>query len=291
MRDPHRRLSRSVQEFLTSVGVPERGHLDDLPKRWEKFSDVALLQRSAFTHTRWDGLGQAGLWEAVAEGLSVSRLGRKGEVSGDFRESNAELLLGEDDVVERIENGCRFEYPFCSIMWSQGNFSERVRVTTLVERGDVVADLFSGQGYFTIPILVHTEAAHVHAFEWDPRGILALDRNLEINSVSERCTIHVGDSREAGADSIPGGADRVLLGLLPSSHGGYAAALRVLKREGGTLHVHGLGGNQESWANQVEDALRAIEPGVLLERLAITKGVSKAPRWEHLVLDVRVSRA
>ncbi len=176
MRDPHRRLSRSVQEFLTSVGVPERGHLDDLPKRWEKFSDVALLQRSAFTHTRWDGLGQAGLWEAVAEGLSVSRLGRKGEVSGDFRESNAELLLGVDDVVERIENGCRFEYPFCSIMWSQGNFSERVRVTKLVERGDVVADLFSGQGYFTIPILVHTEAAHVHAFEWNPQGILALDR-------------------------------------------------------------------------------------------------------------------
>ena len=144
MRDPHRRLSRSVQEFLTSVGVPERGHLDDLPKRWEKFSDVALLQRSAFTHTRWDGLGQAGLWEAVAEGLSVSRLGRKGEVSGDFRKPGAELLLGKDDVVERIENGCRFEYPFCSIMWSQGNFSERDFYIWM--QGSVDIDFFRVRG-------------------------------------------------------------------------------------------------------------------------------------------------
>ena len=54
----------------------------------------------------------------------------------------------------------------------------------------------SGIGYFTLPYLVHAGASHVHAYEWNPDAVEALQKNLEANEVSDRCTIHRGDNRE-----------------------------------------------------------------------------------------------
>lgn len=54
----------------------------------------------------------------------------------------------------------------------------------------------SGIGYFTLPYLVHANASHVHACEWNPDAIKALRRNLQINGVTDRCTVHQGDNRQ-----------------------------------------------------------------------------------------------
>ncbi len=44
--DPHRRVREEVARLLEIRGADER-LLDELPKRWERFADVALLQRGA----------------------------------------------------------------------------------------------------------------------------------------------------------------------------------------------------------------------------------------------------
>lgn len=54
----------------------------------------------------------------------------------------------------------------------------------------------SGIGYFTLPYLVHAGAAHVHACEWNPDAVSALQRNLHFNKVAHRCTVHEGDNRQ-----------------------------------------------------------------------------------------------
>lgn len=54
----------------------------------------------------------------------------------------------------------------------------------------------SGIGYFTLPYLVHAGAAHVHACEWNPDAVSALQRNLHINKVAHRCTVHQGDNKQ-----------------------------------------------------------------------------------------------
>lgn len=54
----------------------------------------------------------------------------------------------------------------------------------------------SGIGYFTLPYLVHAGASRVHACEWSPDAVQALQKNLEANGVSDRCTVHQGDNRQ-----------------------------------------------------------------------------------------------
>ncbi len=44
-------------------------------------------------------------------------------------------------------------------MYSSGNGTERSRITKLVQPGEVVVDMFCGIGYYSLPILVHTEVS------------------------------------------------------------------------------------------------------------------------------------
>lgn len=87
-------------------------------------------------------------------------------------------------------------------------------------------------------------------------------------------------------------ADRVLLGLLPSSREGWPLAMQVLKREGGVLHVHE-NVHDDEYAQFVADLPNE------LQRLGEEKGKtyhcviqhvekvkSYAPKVYHYVFDV-----
>merc|ERR1711981_1497904 len=103
--------------------------------------------------------------------------------------------------------------------------------------GEVVVDLFAGIGYFVLPYLLRAKAKHVHACEWNPSSVIALKRNLGLNKIhSSRYTIYEGDNRLVCPKNI---ADRVNLGLIPSSENSYNSAVLALKdNSGGTLHIH-----------------------------------------------------
>ena len=83
---PHERLYDSVSSFLGKKTLPK------IPKKWEKFSDIAILPSGSFEGEDWDDLISPALWKAVAEGLDVERLGIMGEVTGKTRKSGARML-------------------------------------------------------------------------------------------------------------------------------------------------------------------------------------------------------
>ena len=66
----------------------------------------------------------------------------------------------------------------------------------------------------------------VYACEWNPNALEALRRNLERNGVAEWCEVLPGDCRETAPKKV---ADRVMLGLLPSSTCGWGTAVAALK--------------------------------------------------------------
>ena len=76
----------------------------------------------------------------------------------------------------------------------------------------------------------------MHACEWNPHAAAALRRNLELNRVEDRCTVYEGDNAVVAPKDV---ADRVNLGLIPSSEPGWAVGCASLKTaSGGWLHVH-----------------------------------------------------
>ena len=278
--DPHSMLEEAVSELYNGT-LPGK-----LPRRWELFSDVAIMPRGSFEESDW-AQGEA-LWEAVVRALGVKRLARMGEVSGELRESGVEMLLGKDDWVVRRESGVDYGYSMTRCMFSAGNVNERRRMGEVAGEGEVVVDLYAGIGYYTLPALVHGGAT-VHACEWNPEAVKALRWGLDANGVEGRCVIHEGDNR-VSTGSLEGVADRVFLGLLPSSEGGLEAALGVLSPGGGTLHVHGLAtsGDHGPWVEEMRSAVSYLRPGSDLSH-DLTRVKSYAPHWDHVVLDLSVA--
>ncbi|XP_062358732.1 tRNA wybutosine-synthesizing protein 2 homolog isoform X2 [Cinclus cinclus] len=208
----------------------------DVPHAWQRHGDLVLLSQDSFKAAAWESLGSV-LWETVASALGARRVARRGRVMPDgMRTPSVTLLLGQHGWVEHVDNGIRYTFDVTKCMFSPGNITEKLRVASLPCSGEVVVDLYAGIGYFTLPFLVHAGAAFVHACEWNSHAVEALHRTLLLNGVRDRCRIHTGDSRQLQLQDM---ADRVNLGLIPSSEQGWPVACRVLKKDtGGVLHIH-----------------------------------------------------
>ncbi|NXP71642.1 TYW2 protein, partial [Ramphastos sulfuratus] len=232
----------------------------DVPCAWQRHGNLVMLSEDSFRAALWEKLGPA-LWETVASALGAQRLARQGRVLPDgMRSPSVTLLLGQDGWVEHMDNGIRYTFDVTKCMFSAGNITEKLRVASLPCSGEVLVDLYAGIGYFTLPYLVHAEAAFAHACEWNGHAVEALRRNLALNGVQDRCRVYHGDSRQVCSATQPQTpyphvaytspslsfqlelqdvADRVNLGLIPSSEEGWPVACRVLKKStGGVLHIH-----------------------------------------------------
>uniref|UniRef100_A0A8C0EM93 tRNA(Phe) (4-demethylwyosine(37)-C(7)) aminocarboxypropyltransferase n=1 Tax=Bubo bubo TaxID=30461 RepID=A0A8C0EM93_BUBBB len=189
--------------------------------------------RAASLRSRW-GCSQLASHAALPSCMARSCLSTGG--SPTPRPATVTLLLGQDGWVEHVDNGIRYTFDVTKCMFSPGNITEKLRVASLPCSGEVLVDLYAGIGYFTLPYLVHAAAAFAHACEWNGHAVEALRRNLALNGVRDRCHIHHGDSRQLELRDV---ADRVNLGLIPSSEEGWPVACRVLKKDtGGVLHIH-----------------------------------------------------
>ncbi|XP_052229697.1 tRNA wybutosine-synthesizing protein 2 homolog isoform X2 [Dreissena polymorpha] len=219
-------LGQQIDLKLQNIALPQSKKINIMtPKQSLKIGLKNLVSR----------LG-SDVWIEVCRSLSCKRIAKKSHVLADeFRRPSVTLLYGEDGWVEHIDNKIRYSYDVTKCMFSAGNITEKLRIAKFDCSQEVVVDLYAGIGYFTLPYLVHAQAKHVHACEWNPDAILALKHNLHLNNVVERCTVHEGDNKQVCPRGI---ADRVNLGLIPSSEEGWPVACAALKPCGGTLHIH-----------------------------------------------------
>jgi 16S rRNA G966 N2-methylase RsmD len=192
------------------------------------------------------------------------------------------------------------------VMFSRGNVTEKKRFGSLVQPDEYVLDMYAGIGYYTLPALVHGHARHVTSCEWNPNAIFALRYNLKSNRVGDRATVLEGDCRVTLRDLIAKNNqyddpneyhyfDRISLGLLPSSEGGWPIAVECLNREkGGWLHVHGNVPTVErqQWAHWLCRSLVHIsqknEHSTDWHAICshIERVKSFAPKVDHFVADV-----
>ena len=191
------------------------------------------------------------------------------------------------------ENGLSYSFDITRVMFSSGNVSEKARVAKLPCSGEVVVDLYAGIGYYVLPYLVHAGARLVYACEWNEHSLQALEYNLSVNRLGDgRCVILRGDNRITTANLDPGIADRVNLGLLPSSEEGWPIAVRLLNEQGGWLHVHAnlVESGVPQWVERVEQTVADLAGGCGKRWIVCCRHLEKvksyAPHVWHVVADL-----
>jgi tRNA wybutosine-synthesizing protein 3 len=193
--------------------------LVQVPEKWERLGAAVLLPEQSFASAFWE-IPEVGhlLWPRVAAVLKTETVAKQSEISPNgIRESQAKILWGGSGFVTQLENGVSYSFDITKCMFSSGNGTEKARMASLNCLWETVVDLYCGIGYYTLPILVKAGAKHVYACDWNPEALKAIRYNLVSNNVADRCTVFEGDNRKLAPKGV---ADRVLLGLIPTSEPG-----------------------------------------------------------------------
>ena len=292
--NPHLQLKEVIQGFIPQ-GMEHV--LELIPTKWERLDDLIVFPKEAFTESDWVGIIEDGIsfYEQIAQVLQARRIGRQQPIANDtIRSSQMELLLGDSGWVEVKDNGLFYGFDACKVMYSSGNVTERHRMGSLDAEGEIIVDAFAGIGYYSLPLLVHGKATHVHACELNPESIKALKWAAQKNNVSKSITIHEGNNQST-LPNLRGIADRVLLGLLPSSEAAWKPAISTLKEQGGSLHIH-MNVEEEHIEQWTKDTIQtclnyAKSDGRdwFCTHQHLEKVKWYAPRVRHVVLDVSFS--
>lgn len=251
------------------------------PKKWEILGDMVIFQEGTDT-TGWP-------MEEVAAALKVNRVAIQSEIDpGIERKSKLQLIHGDDGWVEHRENFVDYIFDATAVMFSSGNVTERRRMGEQDSKDEIIVDAYCGIGYYTLQFLVRGGVKQVHACEINPDSIAALKKGLERNGVSDKCLIYEGDNRQT-MKRLKGIADRVILGLIPSSMNTWGLAINCLKESGGIIHIH-MNVHQDEideWVSKTTEWFATVSgKNVTPIHVEIVKKYS--PYIQHIVLDLRL---
>lgn len=245
---------RSLKEALHGK-IPAR-LLKSLPSSYDIIGDIAVLDPPAKLATYEKELAE-GIRE-VNKNVSVV-LAKTGTISGQERIFPVRHLAGEQRTTTlHKESGCQFKVDISKAFFSPRLSHEHERVAEQVEEGEVVTDLFSGVGPFSIMIARRLENVEVNAIDTNPHAISLLRENLALNKVKGRLKVWPGDARDVVEKHLSGKASRVIMNHPSVSQTFVDVACKALREEGGIIHYYTFaqGPDCESRAvDELEDAL------------------------------------
>jgi tRNA wybutosine-synthesizing protein 2 len=273
-------VERVRVRVASTAGAPSAALL---PEGYQRLGRVLVVKLPEELRARFPEIGEAYRRELGVETV----LCRSGPIAGDWRVPATETIAGGPTETEVREHGLRYRFDAAQLMFAAGNRSERLRAGRLVRPGEVVADLFAGIGYFTLPAAVLGRARRVVACEANPLSHRYLVENIERNGVADRVSTFAGDNRKAPL--LAGQFDRVFLGLLPSAVPWVDRALPLLRADGGWLHVHGIEGVRPGGEEVAAELRRRLELlGGAVDSLTPREVKAYGPGRRHVVVDARV---
>jgi tRNA wybutosine-synthesizing protein 2 len=275
-----------VREKLEKTNILTISQLKLIPRKWELLGDVLVIKLNSKLRTHWREIAKI-----YAETLGVKAVLRRiDKIRGIYREPGVELMWGNTKNIETIhsENGVLFKFDPMKIMFSSGNIDERIRISRLASTNETIVDMFSGIGYFSLPIAIHSKPSKIIACELNPSAYNYLCQNIELNNVNEIVQPILGDNRKCLNDCF---ADRIIMGYIKSDHSHRLAGFKILKNNGGVIHYHDVGFTK----NAIDTAFLKVQESLVKsgfdekfkpELYNYYKIKSYAPKLQHVVLDI-----
>jgi tRNA wybutosine-synthesizing protein 2 len=218
---------------------------------------------------------------------------RMGQIKGKFRQPIGFKHLWGDKSTEVIvnENNVRYKFDFHKIMFAKGNIHERALLPTKIQKDEVIVDMFSGIGYFSLGIAKTKRPQKVYSIEWNPVSYKYLVENIKLNHLENIIQPIHGDCKEEvkklSLDGVK--ADRIIMGLLPAPVDCISSCLHVIKDSGSIVVYEGVE-PKDSTKLFDEFSKITLENGYsskLLERRIVK---NYKPHEYHVVVEIFVQK-
>jgi tRNA (guanine37-N1)-methyltransferase len=215
-------------------------------------------------------------------------------VRGDFRVRELRLLAGEGNTNTTYkESGCIFAVDVEKCYFSPRLSHERARVASQVKAGEVVVNMFSGVGCFSVIIAKTVPQVQIYSIDVNPTAFECMQKNVRINRVYGRVIPMLGDAREIIQAKLQGVADRVLMPLPEKALEYLPVAVSALKKGGGWIHYydfeHAIENEDplEKTKSKIAQKLDSLGVRYTFTFSRVVRGTG--PNWYQVVADVNIN--
>ncbi|MHB1708517.1 MAG: class I SAM-dependent methyltransferase [Thermoplasmataceae archaeon] len=253
--------------------------VESVPSRWIRYGDAILLVLQGDIATQRKIAG------AYARSIGVSSVYRiDGGIRGIHREPTLRLIYGPGGEVTHLENGIRFVFDPARIMFSPGNVNERVSMKAFAASGKRVLDMFSGIGYFSLPLAKYQKPEFIQCCEINPVSAYFLQKSAEANKVAGIIRIFRGDSRTLSSEVL---YDIIIMGNFQSTKF-FVKALSLIG-PGGLIIMHHLVSTDRLDDVRTELIRRIGRFSLSSELLDSHIVKSVAPNYYHVSTTLRIN--
>ena len=196
-----------------------------------------------------------------------------------IRTRTLEHLAGEDiSETTHVEYGSKFLLDVRKVYFSPRLATERERIVSQVEDGEVIIDLFAGVGPYSVSI-ARRRQVKIFAVDINPDAISYLKKNIELNKLEGEISPVLSDASQfLNNNKIK--ADRIIMNLPGTACKYLEDAISCLK-SGGILHYYEFSSDYKIPVGRVEEAADLRMVTILNKR----KVKSSSPgRW-HVGID------
>lgn len=270
-----------IKENLSKI-LPE-DLLDFLPSKWEKIGEVLILVLPEKIEKY-----QFSIAEEYARVLDCKTvLKNKGPIKSELRVPDMEIIFGSKNTeTVHKENKIKYKLDPAKVMFSSGNMDERIRMSKIDIKNEIVVDLFAGIGYFSLPMAVYGKPKKIFSIEKNPDAFYYLTQNISLNHVTDKITPIEGDNRLKSPKNV---ADRVLLGYFGKTQKFIPTAIESLKDNTGHIHFHDKIPDKNIPDIKMNEIKKIVEVyDKKAELLNYNRVKSYAPGIGHYVLDIKL---
>ena len=267
---------KSLKEYLQRKISLKK--IEELKKSFDIIGNVVILEIPDELEGEKYLIADAAI--KITKRKSVYR--KKSEIKGVTRTRELEHLAG-DESSETIhqEFGSKFKLDVRKVYFSPRLATERKRIVDQVQDGEIIIDMFTGVGPFSVTIARKHEV-EIYAIDINPEAIRYLKDNISLNKVDKKIKPYLGDVYEI-LDQLNVLADRIIMNLPGSADQFLPLAVEYLK-PGGVLHYYQFSSDFDKPIEKIKtaDHLRRVE--ILNKR----KVKSCSPGVWHVGIDAKI---
>jgi tRNA wybutosine-synthesizing protein 2 len=283
-------LRDRIREFLTEHQLIDASLLEYVPTGFQQLGHSAIVNFRPELKDHYAKIAEAIM--AISPQIKAV-WAREGTIQGDFRQPTGLKHIAGDPTTEIIitENNIRYKFDFTKIMFAKGNVTERALLPKKVQPHEIIIDMFSGIGYFTLGMAKTRKPDRIYAIEWNPVSHQYLKENLKLNHVENIVTPIHGDCKEEVPKLAQQGifANRILMGLLPAPKDSIPAALTAIHPDGTIVLYEGI---EPEISTELFDEFKtiAMTQGFNCELLERRIVKSYAPKVFHVTVEILVKK-
>jgi len=210
-------------------------------------------------------------------------------ITGELRTRKLEIIAGEKRTkTKHKEYGLIFEVDIKKTYFSPRLANERIRITKLVNPGDIVVDMFTGVAPFSIMIAKYSNPKIIYAFDKNPIAIKFAKINVKNNKVLDKIQVIKADAKNSYI-IIKEKVDRIIMNLPFSAYKFFKYALNIGNNKC-IIHYYDI--LKEDEIDKRIEFLKKIsfKKGFVLERFDIHKIKTYSPREFYIGIDITAKK-